>query len=103
MRRTVLQLEARARQLEGRELGQAAAQVRGKADTPKYDRDRQGPSAALVSAPKAYNPDADITMDVKPDAVKQKKVLVTATNPLQAMWCSVCSLCTYQPRCWCLA
>ena len=67
------QLEARARQLEGKELGQASAQVRGKPDTPRYDRDRQGASAAVVAAPKAYNADADITADVKPEAVKEKK------------------------------
>ena len=68
-----MQLEARARQLEGKEMGQAAAQVRGKPDTPKYERERQGPSAAALSAPKAYNADADITADVKPDAVKSEK------------------------------
>ena len=70
---TRLQLEARARQLEGKEMGQASAQVRGKPDTPKYDRERQGSSANVVSAPKAYNADADVTMDVKPEAVKEKK------------------------------
>lgn len=54
-------------------MGQASAQVRGKPDTPKYDRERQGASAAVVAAPKAYNADADITADVKPEAVKEKK------------------------------
>ena len=67
------QLEARARQLEGRELGSAAGQSRGKPDLQRYDRDRQGANPALVTMLKAYNPDADITADVRSDVVKDKK------------------------------
>ncbi len=67
------QLEARARQLEGRELGSAAGHARGKPDLQKYDRDRQGANPALVTVPKAYNTDADITADVRSDVVKEKK------------------------------
>lgn len=64
-------------------MGQASAQVRGKPDTQKYDRERQGPSAAVVSAPKAYNADADVTVDVKPEAVKEKKkVRRTCVRPV---------------------
>ena len=71
--RLLRQLEARARQLEGRELGSGAAQARGKADLQRYDRDRQGANPALLTVPTVYNADADITADVRADVVKEKK------------------------------
>ena len=76
------QLEARARQLEGRELGSAAGQTRGKPDFQKYDRDRQGANPALVTVPKVYNTDADITADVRSDVVKEKKKVSRARRRL---------------------
>ncbi len=64
-------MEARLRQLEGKLLGSESAQPRGKAEPQKYDAARQGPSGALLTAPKAYNADADVVME---PAKPEKKV-----------------------------
>ncbi len=62
------QVESRLRQLEGKLLGSESAQPRGKAEPQKYDAGRQGASGALLTAPKAYNADADVVMEpAKPD------------------------------------
>ena len=68
---SLYQVEARLRQLEGKLLGSESAQPRGKAEPQKYDAARQGPSGALMTAPKAYNPDADVVME---PAKPEKKV-----------------------------
>ena len=61
-------MESRLRQLEGKLLGSESAQPRGKAEPQKYDAGRQGASGALLTAPKAYNADADVVMEpAKPD------------------------------------
>ncbi|KAK9824178.1 hypothetical protein WJX72_008339 [[Myrmecia] bisecta] len=56
-------VEARLRQLEGKQLASDSAKPKGKPELQKYDAARQGASAALLTATKAYNPDADITLD----------------------------------------
>ena len=69
-------MEARLRQLEGRLLAGDAARPRGKAGTPRYDPARQGGAGpALLAAPKAYNPDADVTAaaPAKEGGKKKKK------------------------------
>ncbi|GIL71940.1 hypothetical protein Vretimale_609 [Volvox reticuliferus] len=53
-------VEARLRQLEGKLLGSEAGIAKGKEQPVKYDKSRQGPVPALVTQPKAYNPDADV-------------------------------------------
>jgi len=53
-------VEARLRQLEGRALGAESGKARGKGETPKYDKSRQGVVGALATTPKAYNADADV-------------------------------------------
>ncbi|XP_043701034.1 probable nucleolar protein 5-2 [Telopea speciosissima] len=54
-------LEARLRNLEGRELGRSAGSVKGKPKIEAYDKDRKG-AGALITAAKAYNPSADSTL-----------------------------------------
>lgn len=69
------QVEARLRALEGKVLANDSAKVRGKADIQKYDPARQGNAgAALLTVPKAYNPDADVTADAGKEEKKKKKV-----------------------------
>jgi hypothetical protein len=82
------QVEARLRQLEGKALAGDSGRPRGKPDAPKYDAARQGGAgAALLSAPKAYNPDADVTGAAgKDSATKKKKARALAT----ASPCSEC-------------
>lgn len=59
---TRVQVEARLRQLEGRMLAGESAKPRGKPDIAKYEPERQGGAgAALLTAPAAYNPAADVT------------------------------------------
>ena len=70
------QVEARLRQLEGKLLASDSAKPRaGKGDIPKYDAARQGNAGpALITAAKAYNPDADVTADAGKEEKKKKKV-----------------------------
>ncbi|XP_043689848.1 probable nucleolar protein 5-2 [Telopea speciosissima] len=56
-----LKLEARLRNLEGRELGRSAGSMKGKPKIEAYDKDRKG-AGALITAAKAYNPSADSTL-----------------------------------------
>ena len=69
-----LQVEARLRQLEGKMLASDSGVARGKADIARYDPSRQGAAgAALLTAPKAYNPDADVTANAGKEQKKAKK------------------------------
>ena len=69
------QVEARLRQLEGRSVNKAAslakAAAAGAKGTPKaHDAARNGGVPKLLSAPKAYNADADVAA---PPSEKKKK------------------------------
>ncbi|KAI3408233.1 Nop domain-containing protein [Psidium guajava] len=55
-------LEARLRNLEGRELGHAAGSAKGKPKIEVYDKDRKKGAGALITAAKTYNPSADSTL-----------------------------------------
>ena len=94
-------MEARLRQLEGKMLASGSGVARGKAGAPKYDAQRQGAAgAALLSQPKAYNADADVTADAgRAKKDKKKKVGVHAHRPLavateRAEGCSLLGSCT---------
>ncbi|KAG8383785.1 hypothetical protein BUALT_Bualt04G0049800 [Buddleja alternifolia] len=52
-------LEARLRNLEGRELGRSAGSVKGKPKIEFYDKDRKKGSGGLITPAKTYNPAAD--------------------------------------------
>lgn len=73
------QIEARARQMEGRDLGQQAATPGGKAQPQTYDRARQGAAPGLASEAKVYNPDADVTATAGKE--EKKKVGLTRLAP----------------------
>ncbi|KAB1202784.1 putative nucleolar protein 5-2 [Morella rubra] len=52
-------LEARLRNLEGRELGRFAGSAKGKPKIEVYDKDRKKGAGGLITAAKTYNPSAD--------------------------------------------
>ncbi|KAA8545007.1 hypothetical protein F0562_019776 [Nyssa sinensis] len=52
-------IEARLRNLEGRELGRSAGSAKGKPKIEFYDKDRKKGVGALIMAAKTYNPSAD--------------------------------------------
>ncbi|KAK4780352.1 hypothetical protein SAY87_016458 [Trapa incisa] len=55
-------LEARLRNLEGRELGHLAGSAKGKPKIEVYDKDRKKGTSAMITAAKSYNPAADSTL-----------------------------------------
>jgi hypothetical protein len=75
------QIEARARQMEGRDLGQQAAAPGGKPPPGKYERGRQGAAPGLLSEPKAYNPDADATATAGKEEKKKVSAYVRRAYP----------------------
>mmetsp|Transcript_10474 Transcript_10474/g.31543 ORF Transcript_10474/g.31543 Transcript_10474/m.31543 type:complete len:552 (-) Transcript_10474:219-1874(-) len=67
-------IEARLRQMEGRDLGQASATTGGaNGAIPKYDRSKQGAAPGLASTAAAYNPDADVSATAAGSEKKKKK------------------------------
>ncbi|KAL9451359.1 hypothetical protein AB3S75_013009 [Citrus x aurantiifolia] len=52
-------LEARLRNLEGKELGRAAGSAKGKPKIEVYDKDRKKGPGAMITAATTYNPAAD--------------------------------------------
>ena len=65
-------VEARLRQLEGKTLGDAAGVAKGKESAKKHDKSRDA-APALLSAPKAYNPDADVSDKKEKKEKKEEK------------------------------
>ncbi|GKV40393.1 hypothetical protein SLEP1_g48046 [Rubroshorea leprosula] len=55
-------LEARLRNLEGKELGRSAGSAKGKPKIEAYDKDRKKATGGLITAAKTYNPAADSTL-----------------------------------------
>ncbi len=71
--------------------------ARGKPEIARYDPSRQGAAgAALLTAPKAYNPDADVTADAGKEQKKTKKKKVPVppddTAQLHSAWSQPLSL-----------
>ncbi|KAI8021682.1 putative nucleolar protein 5-2 [Camellia lanceoleosa] len=54
-----VKLEARLRNLEGRELGRSAGSAKGKPKIEFYDKDRKKGGGAMITTAKVYNPSAD--------------------------------------------
>ncbi|KAG6701942.1 hypothetical protein I3842_07G010500 [Carya illinoinensis] len=52
-------IEARLRNLEGRELGRFSGSAKGKPKIEVYDKDRKKGAGGLITAAKTYNPSAD--------------------------------------------
>ncbi|CAM6072782.1 unnamed protein product [Sphagnum tenellum] len=55
-------VEARLRQLEGRELGKSSGATHGKANVESYDKDWKKENPGVLSASKTYQTDADSTL-----------------------------------------
>ncbi|KAK9735359.1 hypothetical protein RND81_04G201200 [Saponaria officinalis] len=62
-------LEARLRNLEGRELGRSAGSAKGKPNIEVYDKDRKKGAGALITPAKTYNPAADSILSKSNDKV----------------------------------
>ncbi|KAK1375669.1 Nop domain-containing protein [Heracleum sosnowskyi] len=65
-------LEARLRNLEGRELGHSAGSAKGKPKIEFYDKDRKKGGGALITPAKTYNPSADSILG-KTEPLPEKK------------------------------
>ncbi|KAL8109797.1 putative nucleolar protein 5-2 [Apium graveolens] len=65
-------LEARLRNLEGKELGHSAGSAKGKPKIEFYDKDRKKGAGALITAAKTYNPSADSVLG-KTEALPEEK------------------------------
>ncbi|XP_058071536.1 probable nucleolar protein 5-2 [Magnolia sinica] len=72
-----LKLEARLRNLEGRELGRSAGSTKGKPKLEFYDKDRKKGAGALITAAKTYNAAAD--------SVLGKSVELAAEKPAEEL------------------
>ncbi|KAK9161475.1 hypothetical protein Syun_007816 [Stephania yunnanensis] len=57
-----LKLEARLRNLEGKELGRSAGSTKGKPKIEVYDKDRKQGFGALITSAKVYNPASDVVL-----------------------------------------
>ncbi|KAB5529390.1 hypothetical protein DKX38_019471 [Salix brachista] len=57
-----LKLEARLRNLEGKELGRSAGSAKGKPKIEAYDKDRKKGAGGLITPAKTYNPSADAVL-----------------------------------------
>ncbi|XP_024021966.1 probable nucleolar protein 5-2 [Morus notabilis] len=71
-------LEARLRNLEGKELGRSAGSAKGKPKIEVYDKDKKKGAGALITPAKTYNPAADLilgqlTNDNLDEKVSKKK------------------------------
>ncbi|KAL2942365.1 putative nucleolar protein 5-2 [Bienertia sinuspersici] len=60
-------LEARLRNLEGKELGRSAGSAKGKPQIEVYDKDHKKGAGALITPAKTYNPAADSILSKKDD------------------------------------
>ncbi|KAG9450898.1 hypothetical protein H6P81_010863 [Aristolochia fimbriata] len=67
-------LEARLRNLEGRELGRSAGSAKGKPKIEVYDKDRKKGAGALITPAKTYNPAADSVLGQRTEPVLEKPV-----------------------------
>ncbi|AES94046.1 putative Nop domain-containing protein [Medicago truncatula] len=61
-------LEARLRNLEGKELGRFAGSAKGKPKIEAYDKDRKKGAGGLITPAKTYNTAADSIIDKKSDS-----------------------------------
>ncbi|GFY94820.1 NOP56-like pre RNA processing ribonucleoprotein [Actinidia rufa] len=66
-------LEARLRNLEGRELGRSAGSAKGKPKIEFYDKDRKHGAGAMLTPAKVYNPSADSILDRTESAAEKEE------------------------------
>ncbi|KAL9379095.1 hypothetical protein Peur_027577 [Populus x canadensis] len=67
-----LKLEARLRNLEGKELGRSAGSAKGKPKIEAYDKDRKKGAGGLITPAKTYNPSADAILGQTPNSTARK-------------------------------
>ncbi|KAJ6876952.1 nucleolar protein 5-2 [Populus alba x Populus x berolinensis] len=67
-----LKLEARLRNLEGKELGRSAGSAKGKPKIEAYDKDRKKGAGGLITPAKTYNPSADAILGQTPNSIARK-------------------------------
>ncbi|PIN21060.1 Ribosome biogenesis protein - Nop58p/Nop5p [Handroanthus impetiginosus] len=65
-------LEARLRNLEGKELGRSAGSAKGKPKIEVYDKDRKKGSGGLITPAKTYNPAADSILGLTESLTKKE-------------------------------
>lgn len=77
-------LEARLRNLEGKELSRSAGSVKGKPKIEVYDKDRKKGAGALITPAKTYNPSADslLGQNQVPAAVKEVEMASEDETPV---------------------
>ncbi|KAL2506118.1 putative nucleolar protein 5-1 [Abeliophyllum distichum] len=73
-----LKLEARLRNLEGRDLGRSAGSAKGKPKIEFYDKDRKKGSGGLITPAKTYNTSADSILGLT-EPSSQKDVVPSQT------------------------
>ncbi|KAL6966237.1 Ribosomal RNA processing protein 1 A [Sarracenia purpurea var. burkii] len=69
-------LEARLRNLEGRELGRSAGSAKGKPKIEFYDKDRKKGPGAMINIAKVYNPSADSVFGQTESAAEEEEETV---------------------------
>ncbi|XP_057495525.1 probable nucleolar protein 5-2 isoform X1 [Actinidia eriantha] len=67
-------LEARLRNLEGRELSRSAGSAKGKPKIEFYDKDRKNGAGAMLTPAKAYNPSADSILGLTESAAEKEEM-----------------------------
>ncbi|XP_062084575.1 probable nucleolar protein 5-2 [Humulus lupulus] len=80
-------LEARLRNLEGKELGRfAGSAAKGKPKIEVYDKDRKAGAGGLITAAKTYNPAADSILGQtdKQEVLKKKSEEAAEESPVKA-------------------
>ncbi|XAR52512.1 hypothetical protein NMG60_11020635 [Bertholletia excelsa] len=68
-------LEARLRNLEGRELGRSAGSAKGKPKIEFYDKDRKSGAGAMITTAKVYNPAADSIIGQTESAAEDEEMV----------------------------
>ncbi|XP_065853292.1 probable nucleolar protein 5-1 [Euphorbia lathyris] len=73
-------LEARLRNLEGRELSRSAGSAKGKPKIEAYDKDRKNGAGGLITPAKAYNPSADAILTQTPNSTAGNEAQIVVSK-----------------------
>ncbi|KAI8555848.1 hypothetical protein RHMOL_Rhmol05G0206000 [Rhododendron molle] len=73
-----VKLEARLRNLEGRDLSRSAGSAKGKPKIEFYDKDRKKGAGAMITTAKVYNPSADSTLGRAESAAEKEEEMEEA-------------------------
>nr|GFD10617.1 probable nucleolar protein 5-2 [Tanacetum cinerariifolium] len=75
-----VKLEARLRNLEGRELGHAAGSTKGKPKIEVYNKDQKKGGGAMITPAKSYNPAADSVLGRLEAEVEDEQMVEAVTD-----------------------